>query len=418
MATDHPTGSLLAGVRIIESSLLGPGGVGMHLADLGADVIKVENPGGDYVRRMAFPIIDGISLLHWHLNRGKRSIVLDLKTAEGVATYLDLVRHADAVIEGMRPGALERRGLGFEQLRAVNPRIVFCTLSGYGATGPYRDMPSHGIAYDAWAGIMQPQIDEDGFAYMPEHVSIGINAGPVFGALGLLAGVLRARATGEGCQLEIAQSDAAAAIDWLRSETWRAYERPESEVTGNEADNFERRAPGTAGMESGVRYQYYATSNGHVLFMASEREFWKNFCEGIGRPDLFERWPGSQYGDHARGNTELRAILRDVFAGKSTADWLAFGLEHNTPIAPANTPKTLYDDPQFKDRMPLIPAERVGADMLPTPIKFIDEELPLPTMAPTVGEHTEAVLKNVLGWSDEQIEAARAAGAFGARGGT
>ena len=219
----------------------------------------------------------------------------------------------------MRPGGLERRGLGFEQLKAVNPRIVFCTISGYGMTGPYRDMPSHGIAYDAWAGIVQPKVDEHGFVYMPEHVSIGINAGPVFGALGLLAGVLRARETGEGCQLEIAQSDAAAAIDWLRSETWRAYERPESEVTGNEADDYERRAPGTAGMEAGVRYQYYATKDGYVLFMASEREFWKNFAEGIGRADLFERWPGSQYGDHARGNTELREILRDVFATRTDA---------------------------------------------------------------------------------------------------
>ena len=144
----------------------------------------------------------------------------------------------------MRPGGLERRGLGFEALRAVNPKIVFVTISGYGMTGPYRDMPSHGIAYDVWAGIVAPKVDENGDAYMPEHVSIGINAGPVFGALGLLAGVLRARETGEGCQLEIAQSDAAAAIDWLRSETWKAYERPESEVTGNAADDYERRAPG------------------------------------------------------------------------------------------------------------------------------------------------------------------------------
>jgi crotonobetainyl-CoA:carnitine CoA-transferase CaiB-like acyl-CoA transferase len=120
---------LLAGVRIIESALLGPGGVGMHLADLGAEVVKVEGPGGDYVRKMAFPIVDGISLLHWHLNRGKQSIVLDLRTPEGVATYLDLVRGADAVIEGMRPGALGRRGLGYDRLREVNPKIVFCTHS-------------------------------------------------------------------------------------------------------------------------------------------------------------------------------------------------------------------------------------------------------------------------------------------------
>jgi crotonobetainyl-CoA:carnitine CoA-transferase CaiB-like acyl-CoA transferase len=400
-------------LRIVEVSMLGPGNLTTHLADLGADVIKVEPPQGDYGRRMTWPIVEGVSLLFLHISRGKRSIVLDLRTDAGRSAFLELVRDADAVVEAMRPGGLERRGLGFEQLKAVNPRIVFCTISGYGMTGPYRDMPSHGIAYDAWAGIVQPEVDDDGFVFMPEHVSIGINAGPVFGALGLLAGVVRARETGEGCQLEIAQSDAAAAIDWLRSETWRAYERPESEVTGNEADNYERRAPGTAGMQSGVRYQFYATKDGHILFMASEREFWKNFCEGIGRLDLFERWPGSQYGDHARNNTELRAILRDEFATRTTQEWLAFGLEHNTPIAPANSPKTLLDDPQFRDRMPLIPAGQVGADMLPTPIKFVDEELPLPTKAPTVGQHTEDILRSVLGWDDTRIAAARAEGAFG-----
>src|ERR1043165_1366038 len=331
----------LAGLRVIEVSMLGPGALTTNLADLGADVIKVEPPQGDYGRQMTWPIVDGVSLLFLHISRGKRSIVVDLRTDAGRDTFLDLVRDADAVVEAMRPGGLERRGLGFDALRAVNPKIVFVTISGYGMTGPYRDMPSHGIAYDVWAGIVAPKIDDDGFAYMPEHVSIGINAGPVFGALGLLAGVVRARETGEGCQLELAQSDAAAAIDWLRSETWRAYERPESEVTGNEADNFERRAPGTAGMESGVRYQFYATADGYILFMASEREFWKNFCEGVGRPDLFERWPGAQFGDHARGNTELRGILREIFAARSSAEWLAFGLEHKPAIPPSNTPKTI-----------------------------------------------------------------------------
>jgi crotonobetainyl-CoA:carnitine CoA-transferase CaiB-like acyl-CoA transferase len=411
MASERP--APLAGLRIVEVSMLGPGNLTTHLADLGADVIKVEPPQGDYGRRMTWPIVEGVSLLFLHISRGKKSVVLDLRTESGRDTFLEFVRDADAVVEAMRPGGLERRGLGFDDLRKVNPKIVFCTISGYGATGPYRDMPSHGIAYDAWAGIVQPAVDADGFVYMPEHVSIGINAGPVFGALGLLAGVIRARETGEGCQIEIAQSDAAAAIDWLRSETWRAYERPESEVTGNEADNFERRAPGTGGMEDGVRYQFYATTDGHILFMASEREFWKNFCEGIGRSELFERWPGSQYGDHARGNKELRLILRDVFATRSTQEWLAFGLEHNTPIAPANSPKTLYDDPQFRDRFDLLPADVVGADMLGTPIKFVDETLPMPTKAPTVGQHTEQVLREVLGWSDEQIGKARAAGAFG-----
>lgn len=407
----------LHGVRIVECSMLGPGAITTHLADLGAEVIKVEPPSGDYIRQMTWPIVEGVSLMHLHISRGKRSITLDLRTPEGVEVFKDLVRGADAVIEAMRPGGLARRGLGYEDLRQINPAIVFCTISGYGMTGPYRNMPSHGIAYDTWAGLVQPEVDEEGFCYIPEHPSTGIHAGPLFGALGVLAGIIRARATGEGTQLEIAQSDAAAAMDWLRSETWRAYERPEDEVTGNPSDNYERRAPGTAGMRDGVRYQFYETSDGrHVLFMASEQEFWKNFCDGVGRPDLFERWPGSRYGDHAKGNRELHRELRDIFAQRTAAEWIAFGDEHNTPIAPVNTPKTIAEDPQFQDRFPWLPADQLGADMLFTPIKLIGEELPIPTKAPTPGQHTDVILTEVLGYDDARIAELRAAGALGVAG--
>lgn len=408
------TGGPLAGVRIIECSMLGPAAISTTLADLGADVIKVEPPQGDYVRQMTWPIVDGVSLMHLHINRGKRSVVLDLRTEEGAATFVDLVRGADAVVEAMRPGGLARRGLGFDRLREVNPRIVFCTISGYGTTGPYREMPSHGIAYDTWAGIVEPEYDEEGFCSMPPHVSIGINAGPLYGALGILAGIIRARATGEGCEVEIAQSDAAAAFDWYRSETWKAYERPESEVTGNAADDYERRAPGTAGMKGGVRYQLYETKDvRHVLFMASEQAFWKNFCEALDRMDLFERWPGSTYGDHARNNRELQAILREIFLTKTLEEWLDFGKTVNTPLAPVNSPQTIGADPQFQDRLPWLPADRLGAEQIPAPLKFVGEEPDVPSKAPTVGEHTEAVLRGVLGYDDELIAAKRAAGALG-----
>ncbi len=403
----------LDSVRIIECSMLGPGAITTTLADLGADIIKVEPPSGDYIREMTWPIVEGTSLMHLHISRGKRSITLDLRTEEGRAVFLDLVARADAVIEAMRPGGLERRGVGFDACKAVNPRIVFCTISGYGMTGPYKDMPSHGIAYDAWAGLVEPVTTEDGFCAIPEHPSVGIHAGPLFGALGVLAGITRARATGEPCQLEIAQSDAAAAMDWLRSETWKAYERPESEVTGNKADGYERRAPGTAGMRDGVRYQFYETADGHILFMASEREFWENFCAGIGRPDLFERHPGSKYADHARGNDELRRELVEIFLTRTTAEWVALGAEANTPIAPANTPKTLADDPQFQERLPWIPRDLVGTDQVPTPIKLISETLPLPAKAPTAGQHTEDILRGVLGYDDERIATLRAQGALG-----
>jgi crotonobetainyl-CoA:carnitine CoA-transferase CaiB-like acyl-CoA transferase len=410
MATTPP----LHGLRIIECSALGPAAITTALVDLGADVIKVEPPAGDYIREMTWPIVQGTSLMHLHLNRGKRSLVLDLRTEAGVSILKELATGADVVIEAMRPGALARRGVGFDDLRLLNPKIVFCSISGYGMTGPYRDYPSHGVAYDTWAGIVNVATDDEGFAYIPEHVSIGINAAPLFGGLGILAAVIRARETGEGSFIDLAQSDAAAGMDWYRSETWRAYERPESEVTGNKADNYERRAPGTAGMVEGVRYQVYETSDGrHVLFMASEQAFWKNFCEGVDRLDLFERWPGSKYADHARGNRELQRELRDIFRSKTADEWLEFGGRVNTPLAPVNTPKTLLEDPQFADRFPLLPAADVGADQLFTPLHFVGEELPHPAKAPTVGQHTEAVLRSVLGYDDNQISTARDGGAFG-----
>ena len=280
-------------------------------------------------------------------------------------------------------------------------------------TGPYRDYPSHGIAYDTWAGVVKPAVDDEGFTYIPEHVSIGINAGPLYGAFGILAGITQARATGHGCRMEVAQSDAAAAIDWLRSETYQAYKRPESEVTGNASDDYRRRAPGTAGMAEGVRYNIYESADGHVLFMASEREFWKNFCEGVGRPELFEAHPGAQYADHAAGNTELRRELKAIFATKTTQEWLDFGGEFNTPMAPVNTPETLLDDPQFKARMPWIPKERLGADQLPFPVLLVGDEFAQPEKAPTVGQHTDEVLRDRLGYDDAKIAALKAAGALG-----
>lgn len=403
----------LSGLRVVESSVLGPAAITTSFADLGADVIKVESPAGDYIREMTWPIIEGVSLMHYHLNRGKRSITLALKTPEAQEIYRELVRKAEVVIEASKPGALARFGLGYEDLRKVNPKLVFCTVSGWGMTGPYKDMPSHGIAYDTWSGVVTPAYDEDGFCYIAEHVGIGIYAAPLIGGLTVLAAVLRARETGEGCFMDLAQSDASAAFDWYRSESYLAYRRPENVVTGNKADNYKRRPVATAGMREGVRYQIYESKDGHVLFMASEQALWKNFCEGVGRPDLFEKWPGSKFADHALGNKELRAILRDIFRARTSQEWLTFSAEVNTPIAPVNTPQNLPEDPQFKARIPILPHERHGADMLSYPVRFVGEALPPPAKAPTVGQHTEEVLRSVLGYDEARIADLRKSGALG-----
>lgn len=415
MTDDAPMGSrLLAGLRVVECSMLGPGAVSTPLADLGADVIKVEPPGGDYIRRMSWPIVQGDSLLHLHISRGKNSIVLDLRTQAGREIFLELVAGADVVIEAMRPGGLDRRGLGFGRLKEVNPRVVLFTITGYGMTGPYRDLPSHGIAYDAWAGTVAPVPGPEGLPSIPDHTSIGITAGPLYGTAAILAAVLRARETGAGCHLEVAQSDAAAAFDWLRSEGHRAHERPADEVTGNPSDGLERRPPGTAGMADGVRYQFYASADGHVLFMASEQKFWKNFCSAVDRDDLYEARPGAHLADHARGDLWLRRELADVFRQRTTAAWIELGLAHDVPIGPVNTPATIAADPQFGERMPWQCAERLGADQLPFPVRVVGEQPPAANAkAPAPGEHAEEILRDLLGYDDARIEALRTAGVLG-----
>ena len=307
-----------------------------------------------------------------HINRGKRSIAIDLRQPDGVEIYLELVRGADVVIEAMRPGALAKRGLSFERMQEVNPRIVFCSISGYGATGPVQGHaePRHRLRHVGRPGARRGR-RATASRSCPSTRASASTPGPLYGALAILAAVIDARATGTGCAMEVAQSDAAAFFDWYRIETWKSYERPARRGVRQQVRQLRAAGAGygrACAKASATRCT--PTTDGHVLFMASEQEFWKNFCEAVGRPELFERWPGSKFADHARGNEELQAILTEIFKSRTAAEWIAFGNEHNTPIAPVNTPKTIADDPQFRYRLPWIPAERLDADMLPFPVKL------------------------------------------------
>ncbi len=241
--------NLLAGVRVIESSLLGPGQVATFLADLGADVIKVEPPSGDYIR--ADDLADHRRASRCCTCTPTAASAASRSTSrreEGVEVYKDLVRGADVVVEAMRPGSLARLGLGYEDLVAVNPKIVFCTLSGYGATGPYKDLPSHGIAYDTWAGIVHARLRRRGLLPHPRACPTSAStSGPMLRcARPCWPAIINARDDRRGLP------DGGGASPTPRR-TWtgtgsrpgKAYERPEDEVTGNTADDYERRAPGT-----------------------------------------------------------------------------------------------------------------------------------------------------------------------------
>ncbi len=391
---------LLAGLRVIEVALLAPDALGMHLADLGADVIKVEEPGrGDYTRSVGAARSNGLSFLHLRWNRGKRSAAIDLRKPDGAEVFRDLARHSEVVVEGLRPGALARRGLGYEDLRVVNPALVFCSLSGFGQTGPYRDLATHGVAYDSYAGNAPPERTPDGFPAIPAgYVEIGTLAGALYAAVAVLAAVLRARSTGRGTMLDVSQADAAVA--WGVGRLDPAL----SGISGAPAPN----------LGASVRYQYYETmDHEHVIFQASERQFFANFCNALGRQDLLERDLGAEVGEHASGDLELRRELAAIFATRTRAEWVSFFGEHDVPGGPVHRGTEVRDDPHFQARARIIEQDHPQAGrirMLGSPVHF-EDSLDRIAPAPSVGEHTVAVLREVAGYDDDRISSLLASGA-------
>jgi crotonobetainyl-CoA:carnitine CoA-transferase CaiB-like acyl-CoA transferase len=393
---------LLDGLRVVEVALLAPNMLGMHLADLGADVMKVEDPErGDYTRAVGAAKTGDVSFLHLRWNRGKRSVALDLRDSGGANVFRDLVRVSDVVVEGQRPGALARRGLGYDALAAVNPSLVFLSLSGFGQTGPYRDLATHGVAYDAYAGQAPPERTAEGFPTIPDrYFDIGTQAGALYAATAVLAAVLRARATGRGVQLDVAQADAAV--------TWGAG-RLDPLLSGLDL-------PDPAGLRDSVRYQYYETADGRcILFQASERHFFERFCRAVDREDLLEREAGAEFGEHARGDVDLRRELAAVFAGRTQAEWVELFLAADVPGAPVHARRELLEDPQFRARAHVIEHDHPEAGAirtLGTPIRTGEPPAHL-RPAPSLGQHTEEVLRDVLGYDRARIAELRERGAIG-----
>jgi len=406
---------LLDGLRVVEVAILAPNMVGMHLADLGADVIKVEVPGrGDYTHSVGHARANGVSFLHLRWNRGKRSLALDLRSPEGVEVFLDLVRESEVVIEGMRAGALAKRGVGYEQLRAVNPAIVFCAASGFGQTGPFRDLATHGVAYDAYAGLAPPERTAEGFPAIPsDYRDIGTQAGALYATIGILAAVTRARATGEGASIDVAQADAAVAWSAGRLDPTMTTTRV-AETTGEPA-SAARVADDARGPSMGdaVRYQYYDTADDRlILFQASERHFFERFCRAVGRDDLLGGDVGEEFGEHARGDVALRRELAGIFATRTQQEWVDFLLEVDVPGAPVHRVAELPEDPNFRARADIIEHDHPVAGplrLLGTPIHTDAPHAPMGP-APSTGDHSDEILRRVLGYDQARITALRAAG--------
>jgi crotonobetainyl-CoA:carnitine CoA-transferase CaiB-like acyl-CoA transferase len=384
--------TLLNGVRVLEVAQLAPSSVGGHLADLGAEVIKIEEPGrGDGVRyggALAVGDENGPGFLHLRWNRGKKSVALDLRSPRGQRVFLDLVASSDVVIEGTRAGYFERLGVSFDTLVAANPSIVFCAVSGTGQDGPYRSLGSGGLWFDAYAGLRTV----DGSQASPEHVMGGSAEPPIamyalgaYAAMGILAGLHRARATGEPARLEIASVDIAAA--WMPDRIDAALN---SGVTvarpGWTPDGRLAHWP---------RLDAYETSDGGTIILQVHLDkFWRRLCTAIGRPDLLDIDLEHADEDHPRRAAYVRSELADAFRQRSKAEWVELFLSLDIAGGPANGVQELLADPHFTARETTYRVVGVNGEPLELaalPVRVHGQQFS-PSLAPELGADTGAVL--------------------------
>jgi crotonobetainyl-CoA:carnitine CoA-transferase CaiB-like acyl-CoA transferase len=364
--------SALDGLRVLDLTRLLPGPYcSLLLADFGADVIKVEDLGaGDYAREDP-PAFAG-------LNRGKRSLRLDLKSSAGRDAFLRLARDTDVVLESFRPGVMDRLGVGWERLRAENPSLVYCAITGYGQDGPLRDRAGHDLNYLARAGLLALSGEADG----PPVQSAGQIADLGGGALMAAFGILAALRSGQGQFVDVSMADGA--LSWLAL----LAARPES-----------RRGALTLG--GGIAcYRPYRCADGYVALGALEPKFFAAFCAGVGREDLVEHQfdpPGS----------DAHAELAAIFLSRTRAEWEAFNARHDCCLEPVQELDEALADPQFRAR------GMVLGDALGTPVKLSATPADPGGAAPGPGEHTEEVLGEA-GFSPAEIAALRAAGAIAA----
>jgi len=392
---------LFAGVRVLDLSrmLAGPYG-SMLLADMGAEVIKIEDPdGGDPMRVMGPPFLaDGESAYFLAINRSKKSVALDLTRDAGREVFYDLVRRADVVWENFRPGVMERLGCAYSKLWSLNQRVILCSISAYGQEGPYRDWPAFDLALQAMAGAMSIT-GEPGRAPVRMGLPMGDLTGGIFGAFAVAGALFRRERTGEGAHLDLSLLDCQVSLlTYIAQYFW---------TNG--------RVPGPLGSShaSVVPYQALATRDGHLVVAVFAEKFWSGFCRVVEHPEWERDLRFGTNRDRVANRGVLVPLIEAAFRRRTTDDWLARLGAEGVPGAPIRSVDRVLADPQVRQRgMVLETAHPVHGKLpaLGTPVK-VDGAMGLETAPPpTLGEHTEAVLGGVLEYSAARIAELRAAG--------
>ncbi len=392
--------SALSDVRVLDLSRLLPGGFcSLLLADFGADVLKVEDTGmGDYVR-WAPPHHDGVeqsagSALFLALNRGKRSIRLNLKEERGREVLLKLVKSYDVVLESFRPGVMDRLGVGYERLRDENPALVYCAITGYGQDGPYRDRPGHDMNYLGLVGLLGLTGESDGPPIQAAGQIADLGGGALMAAFGIMAALRERERSGLGQMVDISMADGA--LSWLAMVAARYF-----------ADGAVPRRGGLELAGAYVCYRPYPCKDGWVTLGALEPKFWHAWCKGVGREDLIER-------QFDAPESETRAEVERLFVQRTRDEWQRFASEHDCCLEPVLDLDEALESELVRAREMVVELEQPGAakpvKLLGSPVKLDRTPADPRRPGPALGADTADVLA-ALGYTREEAAALEAAGA-------
>jgi crotonobetainyl-CoA:carnitine CoA-transferase CaiB-like acyl-CoA transferase len=401
MVTD-PHG-LLAGVRVLDASrvLAGPF-CGQILGDLGADVIKVERPGsGDETRTWGPPFAGPLSAYYLSCNRNKRALTLDLGREEGLRIFHELVRHSDILLENFRAASADKLGLGPEKLLAVNPRLIVCSISGFGRTGPLSELPGYDFAIQALSGLMSITGPVEG---PPCKVGVAVTdvLTGLYAAVALLACLHARRQTGHGYAIDLALLDCAVAAQVNLVQAF---------LTSGEVPPRQ----GNAHLQI-VPYQAFATADDWLVLAVGNDGQWQRFCKAAERPDLAADARFSTNTLRVQNRAVLVPLVAEVMRTRATKEWEERLRAVEVPHAPVWDYAQLFAQPQVAARglrVTVRDPEGRPVDLAGPPFHIAGTTLPARTLPPTLGQHTEEVLKDLLGFSQARLDELRRQGVIG-----
>ncbi|GAB4344469.1 MAG: CoA transferase [Candidatus Abyssubacteria bacterium] len=389
---------ILQGVRILDLSrmLAGPYG-SMLLGDLGAEVIKIEEPGsGDLTRTTSTEAaLRGISAYFLSINRSKKSVTLNLKSEKGRSLFYELVKKADVVYDNFRPSALEKLKCTYEILSQHNPKIICCSVSAFGHDGPYRDLPAYDIILQAMGGTMSLTGPEGGDPFLM-GVPMGDLAGGMFGAMAIAGALYHREKTGRGQKLDISLLDSQISLLMYLAQTYIAT----NQVPAARGAMHPLIAP----------FRSFRTKDGHIAVVAFQDKHFESFCKIIEREDLLVDERFNSLIARALNKADLYVILDEIFPKKTTAEWLAPLREAEIPSGPVNNVRDALNDPQVRHRKMVVEIDHpeIGRyEALGNPVKSSVMEDGKFAPPPTLGQHTEEVFSSLLGLSAEEMQALR-----------